>query len=56
MIIVSTPKPISEETIFSTALSCAPTERATYLEKACAGDSAMRQRIENSLAAAQTDD
>ena len=41
----------SEETIFSTALHCAPAERAAYLDKACAGDPALRERIEGLLKA-----
>ena len=41
----------SEETIFSTALRFAPCERAAYLEQACGGDPALRQRIENLLQA-----
>ena len=43
--------PGSEETIFSTALHCAPAERAPYLDEACAGQPALRQRIEELLKA-----
>ncbi len=43
--------PRSEETIFSTALHCAPAERAPYLDEACAGQPALRQRIEELLKA-----
>ena len=38
--------PRSEETIFSAALHCAPTERARYLDEACAGQPTLRQRME----------
>ena len=41
----------SEETIFSTALHCAPGERAPYFDEACAGQPALRQRIEELLKA-----
>ena len=41
----------SEETIFSAALHCAPAERAPYLDEACAGQPALRQRIEEFLKA-----
>jgi len=41
----------SEETIFSTALRRAPSERAAYLDEACGGDPALRQRIEDLLKA-----
>ena len=38
---------MTEETIFLTALEQAtPAERAAYLDAACAGDSALRQRVE----------
>jgi eukaryotic-like serine/threonine-protein kinase len=43
--------PRSEETIFSTALHCASAERAPYLDEACAGQPALRQRIEELLKA-----
>ncbi len=43
--------PISEETIFSTALHRAPAERASYLDDACAGQPALRKRIEELLEA-----
>ena len=43
--------PGSEETIFSTALHCAPAELAPYLDEACAGQPALRQRIEELLKA-----
>jgi len=43
--------PRSEETIFSTALHCAPAERAPYLDEACAGQPALRQRVEELLKA-----
>ena len=43
--------PRSEETIFSTALRCAPAERARFLDEACAGEPALRQRIEELLKA-----
>ena len=43
--------PGSEETIFSTALHCASAERASYLGEACAGQPALRQRIEELLKA-----
>jgi hypothetical protein len=42
----------SEETIFSTALRLSPgLERAAYLEQACAGRDALRQRVETLLRA-----
>lgn len=41
----------SEETIFSTALHCAPAERAAYLDHACAGQPALRERIAEFLKA-----
>ena len=43
--------PSSEETIFSTALRCAPDKRACFLDEACAGQPALRQRIEALLKA-----
>ena len=43
--------PRSEETIFSTALHYAPAKRALYLDEACAGQHALRQRIEELLKA-----
>jgi serine/threonine protein kinase/WD40 repeat protein len=48
---VSEHDPTSEETIFSTALHCAPAERAPYLDEACAGQPALRHRIEELLQA-----
>jgi serine/threonine protein kinase/WD40 repeat protein len=48
---VSEHDPESEEAIFSTALRCAAAARARYLEKACAGQPALRQRIEALLQA-----
>jgi hypothetical protein len=48
---VSEHDPRSEETIFSTALNCAPAERAPYLDEACAGQPALRQRMEELLKA-----
>jgi WD40 repeat protein len=41
----------SEETIFSDALNYAPAERAAYLDRACAGQQALRERIEELLKA-----
>src|SRR6266404_4198680 len=42
----------SEAAIFDAALACAtPDERAAYLDKACAGQSELRRRIEDLLAA-----
>jgi eukaryotic-like serine/threonine-protein kinase len=41
----------SEETIFSAALLRAPSERAAYLDQACAGDTALRQRVQDLLEA-----
>jgi serine/threonine protein kinase len=46
---VSEHDPRSEETIFSIALRSAPSERAPYLDAACAGQPALRQRIEELL-------
>jgi len=43
--------PRFEEKIFSTALHCAPAERAHYLDEACAGRPELRQRIEELLKA-----
>jgi eukaryotic-like serine/threonine-protein kinase len=43
--------PGSEETIFSGALQCAPAERGPYLDQACAGRPALRQRVEELLRA-----
>ncbi|MBL9171074.1 MAG: protein kinase [Verrucomicrobiales bacterium] len=41
----------SEETIFSAALQCAPDERAAFLDRACAGQPELRQRLEALLQA-----
>src|SRR5271165_3555714 len=42
---------MTEETIFEEALArCNPAERAAYLDEACAGDPALRQRVEALLA------
>ncbi len=43
---METPNSISEETIFSAALQHAPEERAAYLDRACAGNAAVRSRVE----------
>ena len=43
--------PVSEETIFSTALYRAPAERAAYLDEVCAGQPALRERIEELIKA-----
>jgi tetratricopeptide (TPR) repeat protein len=43
----------SEETVFGAALRLAPAERAAYLEQACGGDAALRQRVEGLLNAHQ---
>jgi len=40
---------MTEETIFAAALEKAATERHTFLESACAGDAALRVRIESLL-------
>jgi WD40 repeat protein/serine/threonine protein kinase len=48
---VSEHDPKSEETIFSAALDCAPAERGPYLDEACAGQPALRRRIEELLQA-----
>ena len=43
---------MNEETIFTEGLRRAdPAERATYLDAACAGDAALRRRVEDLLAA-----
>src|SRR6266540_6459921 len=39
--------------ILQSALELAPEERAAFLDKACAGDEGMRQKVESLLAAAQ---
>ncbi|MGE4183352.1 MAG: serine/threonine-protein kinase, partial [Limisphaerales bacterium] len=46
---MSEPGPDSEETLFSSALRCPPAERAAFLDKACAGQPALRRRIEELL-------
>jgi serine/threonine protein kinase/tetratricopeptide (TPR) repeat protein len=43
----------AEETIFDEALSLAATERAAYLDRACAGDATLRQRVEVLLNASE---
>ncbi|MGA2866906.1 MAG: serine/threonine-protein kinase [Verrucomicrobiota bacterium] len=43
----------SEETVFGAALRLAPAERANYLDQACGGDAALRQRVEGLLNAYQ---
>jgi tetratricopeptide (TPR) repeat protein len=43
----------SEETVFGAALRLAPAERAAYLDQACGGDDALRQRVEGLLNAYQ---
>lgn len=40
---------MTEETIFSAALDRAPAEWPAYLDEACAGDGALRQRVEELL-------
>jgi hypothetical protein len=46
---------MTEETIFTAALKKPdPTERAAYLDEVCAGDAALRQRIETLLASHAT--
>jgi serine/threonine protein kinase len=42
--------------IIADALDLAPGERAAYLERACAGDTALRARVERLLAAAEVED
>ncbi len=39
--------------ILQGALQLAPEERAAFLDQACAGDAALRQKVESLLAAAQ---
>ena len=47
------PQPPGEETIFNAALELGtPEERAAYLKEACAGNEALRQRLETRLRAA----
>jgi serine/threonine protein kinase len=48
---VTDKNPTGEETIFSAALQCAPDERAAFLDKACAGQPDLRQRVEALLQA-----
>ena len=36
----------SDETIFAGVLACSPSERAAFLDEACANDRARRERIE----------
>jgi hypothetical protein len=43
--------PDRELTVFSAARQMPARERAAYLDEACAGDSALRQRIEELLQA-----
>jgi serine/threonine protein kinase len=46
------PEPLKREVaILNTALELRPAERAAYLDKACAGDAALRQRVEALLQA-----
>jgi serine/threonine protein kinase len=52
---VSIAKPDIKE-IFGAALECGGAERAAYLERACAGDSGLRARVESLLANAEIDD
>jgi Protein kinase domain len=47
---------VTEETIFAAALERgAPIDRAAYLDKACAGDTALRQRIDTLLQSHEAD-
>ena len=48
---MSTPIPPNEEELFSHAAELPAAERAAYLEKACAGDAALRARVEALLQA-----
>src|SRR4051794_26584233 len=41
---------MSEESIFAAALEKTPEERAAFLDEACAGNEAMRRRVEALLA------
>src|ERR671938_201116 len=40
---------MTEETLFHLALEKPPGERATFLKEACAGDDALRERVDNLL-------
>lgn len=42
---------MTEETVFSEAIKLLPTDRAAFLARACAGDDALRRRVEVLLAA-----
>ena len=48
---MNAPIPPDEEELFSHAAELPAAERAAYLEKACAGDGALRARIEALLRA-----
>lgn len=41
--------PERDESIFEAALQLPPEERVGYLDKACAGDAQLRQRVEAML-------
>jgi hypothetical protein len=44
-------EPHNVKSIFLAAVDKAPAERAVYLDEACAGDGALRRRVEELLAA-----
>ena len=50
------PAPLSDETLFAAALERPAAERAGYLDQACAGDVARRDRIERLLHANDASD
>ncbi len=50
------PAPSREEALFALALDKSPTDRAAFLDRECAGDSSLRQRLEALLAAHEQSD